>query len=396
MSPSPSHRLAVLALLTTLVDVPGLCSGASLPRWWLLAIGLPLVVIPNPRHLAPAAAAGLVIAIIWAVILAPWAPLTGLLDLYFLAVITLAIVVAAHPDVDVDPAITAMCAGVVVSSIIAAGQGLGIIDPWGSVRPVGLFLNSEVLAETAAPLLIYALARGKIGLVIALIPAIVFPAGRIALVAVALGVGLIAYRHVTYVARRWVVPVIVIIAVVGVMVLTALGGIDRVETLTERFNLWVEAIGDLTMVGHGLGWWAATHAGFGGWVHSEPLQYIVELGLPGLGIFVVPVILLTRGTSLRSPHEICLVVLAVEAVVSLPLHLPVTALLWALLVGGLARARNLSGLAGCLIRTYHRTGSFDLPKPGGGDAHGPGGPDVSVRREPEAPAGRPAGITGVI
>ena len=88
--------------------------------------------------------------------------------------------------------------GLAVSSAISIGQLAGWID-WPSINiPSGLFLNKNFMAEAAALVLIWLIAERVWWLAILVAPCVVLAGARGALLALAIGLGLLTSRRLSW------------------------------------------------------------------------------------------------------------------------------------------------------------------------------------------------------
>jgi hypothetical protein len=338
-------RFPAAAFLVAAAFVPGIFSSASMPRWWAIAIAVPLCSRMDPRALDPRIAALLAAGLAWCAASLSWSPdpLDGGLNLLMLALLSLAMIAAAG-EADVEPAIEAFGWGVGVSALIAVPQSMGWSPVYQITSPAGLFASSEVLAEVAAPVLVWAALRrphgARItphwGLVALMLIPLALCHSRIA-VAVA-AAGLVAgWRP----SRSWHRPAALILLSVAAVAAVGLFGAGKMQSGLDRVVLWGAAVQSITPVGRGLGWWAFAHPGsIEEFAHSDALQMMVEVGGGALFFFAVPVLILLRRDAGSTAERAALVTLCIEAVVSFPTHLAAPGFLAAVLAGGMARARR--------------------------------------------------------
>lgn len=331
------HRLAAVAFLLAVAWVPNIFSYASMPRWWVLAVGLPLAADLDPRKLVATPAGALLAAgLAWAAISLAWAPIPrdGVLDWFFLALLAFSTTAAIERPEAVENALAAFSWGLAVSSAIAVAQRLGWNTPWIPGSGVGaLFLNSEVLAETAAPIFAWAVfSRRWTSAAIALAPLAVCNS-RIAVVAAAVGLW---FSWRTDRTLKVCVAILVLLAIP----LALLGAGDlKIGSAGTRIVLWAAAVESVVPLGRGLGWWAAAHPNPMETVaHSDALQFVVDLGIGAMPFLLVPVAALFGGGD--DAKRAAFVVIVAEAAVSFPLHLPATVFLAGLLAGALAADRR--------------------------------------------------------
>lgn len=330
------NRLAAAAFCVAAAYCPGLFSGATSPRWWVIAIGLPLASDLDPRKLDPVVAWCLTAGLAWAAASLTFAPdvAGGALDLLFLVLLALTMTAAAGVD-DVKPVVSAFGWGVAISAALAVLQTLG----WSPVEqisaPAGLFFSSEVLAETAAPILAWAAFERRWVLAAAMSAPLALCGSRIAVFAVA--VGLICGWRASRSIKAGFLLAAAVVAAASVWAL----GVGKLSSGAERIGLWMTAVDSLTPVGGGIGWWAAAHPGaFDEFVHSDALQMMVELGAGAAFFFAAAAIVALRARAAEPGEIAACAAICTEIAVSFPLHFPASGFLAAVLAGGMARRRS--------------------------------------------------------
>ena len=228
--------------------------------------------------------------------------------------------------------------GLAVSSAISIGQLAGWID-WPSINiPSGLFLNKNFMAEAAALVLIWLIAERVWWLAILVAPCVVLAGARGALLALAIGLGLLTIRRLSWLTLG-------LLAAVAGLFIIGLWGPDPVDwpfaTLGERWSIWVDTVHGIGFLGSGIGSYgfmphpmqpdgALMHA------HNDYLELVYELGVVGaiLGALFA--------WELRGPlnsARLVLIVFAVEACFAFPSHLPATLAIAALVAGHAVRDR---------------------------------------------------------
>jgi hypothetical protein len=174
-----------------------------------------------------------------------------------------------------DDALTGACLGVGVSALfcLAALAGYPLAEQT-EAHFSGLFYNSEVLTEFAAPLLVWALLSRRWALVACTVLPLLINGSRISVLAatVALVYGLWP--------RGWRARV----ALIGTVVL-ALGAVllyftswnHKLGSVALRAIFWLSTAFAITPLGHGLGWFRSANLSTE-FAHSDALQALAELG----------------------------------------------------------------------------------------------------------------------
>ena len=332
--PSAPFRLAVLAFVVSVAHWPAIFSAPYMPRWWAIAAGLPLLFglgrWEGETRIGMLALAGMA----WGAVACALseAPLTTLVPLYLTGLLIVAAGVGSTQR-DFSPVMVGFAAGAAMSSAVAVAQIAGwSAIPMVGAAPGGLFYNSEVLAEFAAPLLVWAIVARRWGFVVALAVPLALCQSRIAVLAVAVGL-LWAWKPAWRLAKPLVIVALTVAAIAAIMLL----GPEKFDSAWHRLVLWGAALHSLTPLGSGLGWWASAHPfAYEEFVHSDALQWLVEIGPGALFFIAVPVLIFWRRIADRALGG-CFAALCFEALVSFPLQVPATGFLFAVLAGHLAR-----------------------------------------------------------
>jgi hypothetical protein len=329
------NRPAIAAFIVAVAYWPGLFSAASMPRWWAIALAVPLAFDLDPSNLRRPFAVCLLAFLACAaasIIVAPDVQAASL-DLLFLGLLV-AVAFGAAGVENIDEVVSAFCWGIAASAVLCVPQAMGWSPVFQTSPPAGLFTNSEVLAEIAAPLLIWAAMKRRWPQAALMLIPLALCHSRIAVLAVAVG-ALYAWPARSLWAKVGIAAALLAAGAASVAVF----GPDKIGSGMTRFVLWGTAVESIVPLGRGMGWWAFAHPnGLEQVVHSDVLQYAVELGAGSIFLLLVPFFVINGGSG-HAAERAAFVVLCTEALVSFPLHLPASGFLVALLAGGLARER---------------------------------------------------------
>ncbi len=330
-----SHRFGIWAFLIGIAFIPGLMSAAILGRWAIIAIGIPLVAQIR-FNFPPAIQFAVAMGMAWACASIMVAPDTrdSALQFFFMAMLVGVMGVASQLE-SLDDPLEGLCWAMGVSSLFAISALLGhrLVDQGSIERYSGLFYNSEVWTEIAAPLAVWAIVSKRW----VLVPLTAFPlflnGSRISVFCV--GVALL-YAYWPRTARTRVAVLTAAVAVIGAVLIHQTYGAFKLGSLAQRFMIWDYTAMAITPAGQGIGWYRASHV-TEEFAHSDVIQALAELGLGALCFAVIPVYALwhRRGTN---AERAAFIVICIELVVSFPLHVPANAFLVALLAGYLVRS----------------------------------------------------------
>lgn len=326
-------RAAIWAFVVAAIYVPGLLSPAFTPRWAAIAIGAPLVSRLDPRRLDPVIAVLGLCAFVAAALSLRMSPdpLAGSLELIYLAILGVVCIAASNLD-SLDDIMTGLALGIGLSAAVCVIQSAG----WSPLRqtgasPSGLFVNSETLAEFAAPVFLWLVLRQKLALAAVVAVAVILCQSRVATMAVVLGLAY-AWRPKSRVLLGLIAAAIVACAVA--MLLAWGVGPARFMTAMQRVSLWGFTLDNLSFAGHGLGWFVSVDP-TDEYAHSDVLQAMAELGIGAAFFVALPVLIfLNRGSYVE---RAALIAIGFEALVSFPLHMPASGFVAACLAGFMAR-----------------------------------------------------------
>jgi O-antigen ligase len=217
--------------------------------------------------------------------------------------------------------------GMACSAAVAVLQLAGWIH-WPTINvPSGLFLNKNFMAEAAALVLIWLIVERVWWLAALVAPALALADARGALLALGVGLALQSWRR-----PSWLMGGLL----VAEMVLFGYGmATHSAATTVERLDIWQESVDNLGFFGTGIGSYGfmphQLHAdGFSMHAHNDYLELVYELGLIGLGLWVL---FMRELWGPLNSVRLVLIVFAVEACFAFPSHLPATMALAALAAG---------------------------------------------------------------
>ena len=318
---------------------PGLVSAAVAPRWSLLAIGLPAISWLDPRRLSTAALVGLSFGITHAALTVIAMPagsgrLTGTLELYHLLIFGAAILAGAGLS-SLDGVMKGAGAGMAICSGIAIAQMFGWDGITQAAVPAALFFNRDILAETAAILVVWGLFRPVYWVAAAGAVPLALCQSRTALLMFGVPFAWWLLRK----APRNTIPALLLLGLgLGGVALWFSIGPGKIASVSERLMAWSECLHRLSAWGYGLGSFTEAFPRME-YAHSDILQAASELGL-GTLFFVAPFVVAFRGRSDTEAEPLALIAGTVCLAVAFPLHMPASTLLIGLLVGFLARRRE--------------------------------------------------------
>lgn len=337
---APGFWLGAFSFAVMVTLVPGIAAPATTPRWALLSAVVPFLAsfsLPTKFDVAHALGA---LFLGWCAITLAWTPnLWDGLDALWKLVLFAGLFCIGAALRDLRPVWIGAALGIGVSSALAIGQLFGvelverIEGPTGMAA--GLFMNKNFLAEPAALVLIGLVWHRLWWLVPLVLPAVVLPGARGALLALAVA-GIVALRG----WWRVYAGALAALAVVACVVLAKNG------SFPERMIIWTSTLDGLTWLGNGIGSFYAlfpSHAPAWDFLTSRPvhahndwLELAYDLGLPGILMLLGAFYCALRA---EGPDRLVLIAFITEGCLGFPLHFPATVFLAALVAGRLCGDR---------------------------------------------------------
>ena len=387
------HKWVALGFMVSAAYLPGI-QGSFVPRWAVIAVGVPLVSQIDPRRVPTwmLVILGFIFCIAsLSIIHSPW-PMAGIGELIFMLLLSLTFISTAAM-VSLDDVMIGLAAGLSLSTALSVAQWLG----WspvvtGSTSPSGLFYNSEVLGEFSALIAAWFIAKfmddrsvqSAALAVMALVPTFLSHSR--------IGIFVVAVALIVAWGPKWKV----LLSVVGVALIGGCAAVifTKLGESVHRITLWGTTIMSMSFRGNGLGWASAAFP-FEEFSHSDMLQAVAELGFGALALLYIPFAAFRGTRGCRAEYALFAAVL-VEVAVSFPLHFPATGFVSAVVAGYLVGLGPV--LCGIAPASYprHEPRSFWRGDASGADAFRSKqvGSLVSVRSvstEPASVRGQTAG-----
>lgn len=317
--------MAMLGFTVSTAILPFQLEGDFVPRWAAMAVGIPIVSRLDPRALSEPMRLLLGFLLFVCAISLVQTPffLVGMNDMVFVVILSLAFLMGAGLDT-MDDLMAGIGVGLSLSAGLVAVQYFAKWSPFpvGSLTPGGLFYNSEVMGEFAALVLVWAVAKRKIGIGAASAVALALSFSRVGLGAAAIGL-LVVWRP------RWrvLLPALLAVLIAGLALLL----FTKFSSSLHRPILWGATAMSFTPLGRGLGW-ASLAFPEEEFSHSDALQALVELGVGGLALALIPIAAFRGKRATHAEHALFTAIL-VEVFVSFPLHFPASGFLAAVMAG---------------------------------------------------------------
>ena len=337
-------RLALLTLAVGLVYIPGLPSGASAPRWWVLALGLVVVLWKQPLNGNFPGLRLVLLFVTWCALglfwtATPWDTLEGIF-----AVVLLGTVFLLATQTKNLYWCWEMAAFVCWFQVPVLLLQLFSDIKFNALGVSGLFFSKNMLSEFALAAGVGVLFTQNRWLVVGpvlclLLPTLHDPAWEVVLGG---GLALVVFAACQKFERPFLLAGC---GIALVLVLGALGVYLKPDSFAERLEIWQATL--YSAYSYPYGWGLNSFADAApNWefVHNDFLQVFFELGVPG--IILAGFVFWRSFSAPGGLAEKCvLAALLGCAMLWWPFRTPATALLAALALGHLygcsARAREL-------------------------------------------------------
>ena len=329
-----------LSFLATALYWPGTISPSETPRFALLAL-VPFLL--RGFQITASHVAGLIF-IAWAALSLAWtaAPLDGVNALLVIFVFACCFCLGSQIE-NMRSVYIGAALGLSLSSLVAIAQWLGYhVVPKVTVIS-GLFVNGNFMAEAAALVVVAIVAERIWWAVPMVLPAVVLPQARGALLAVAVLHCLLNFRH-----RRWFwFAVGAVPAIVLVYIATRGTDVSSIDDRLRYFGRQRSGEQAVTTFGHGLGSFRsrfavidvrAAAAAMPEFAHNDFLNIAFELGVVGLAMFCAFCVTLAGP---MDTARLVLIALFVEMCLEYPTHLPTTGFIGLVAAGHAVRNRYL-------------------------------------------------------
>lgn len=340
--------LAVLAFAVAVGFCPSFLESAGTPRWIILSLVVPWLVlhrawVVTPAHrLGAAYIAWIAIGALWS-----WAWTETLLRVWELALLGGVFCLASAQE-RIKPAVMAFCAGIALSGFLAVPQAMGWTWIHQVAEPAGLFMNKNYLAEAGALALVAAVVYRAWWLVPGCALAALLPQSRGAVAAL----GILA---VVWLWRRDRATAVGAALIGAIYLVWQFQGADPIDSsLGSRVSFWINALAMAWEHPFGTGsFWAAYPAFHDAWwptttgayridmrpqnAHNDALTILAEHGVVGLILMGWFCVLVFRNTGRERWILGCFLALGT---VNFPFYNPATGFLAAMVAGWLCRDRH--------------------------------------------------------
>lgn len=344
-----SHKLQFLfGFLIATAYIPGWIGGTISTSYFVLMIGLPILLynaeIPITRlHLYGTC------FLLYCFVSLAWSYSFNVAFFVFLQMIVCALAFCYGSCLDdLKPIFKGLALGLGVSAVIAIFQKFGFDFVFVAETPnkvAGLFVNPNMYSEISVILLVALLALKQWIWTLVTLPGIVWSYSRAAVTALLICCLIFMWNK----SKAFTILLIPVMA----LAVTAyyLNGHFDISSINERMAIWSDSVRGLTLFGHGVGSYEIllpfyahdldTVKVIPRYAHNDYLHLLFEFGIGC--VFLIPFISLIKNNN-NEKYILCSV--AVIAMFSFPLHIPMSAFMFFLVAGHVARNYVADGCIG--------------------------------------------------
>ena len=335
--------MALLSFLVTVLMIPVFPEGGTEPRWSLLFIVVPLLFAQRYFEKPSLTDVLGIVFLGWCGSTLFWSsdPYEGSIFYFRFLIIGMLFCIGSTRE-SLRPVYTGMAFGLLINSAVIVLQINGLTVLPQVAAPAGLFINKNFSGELAALVIVGLIGERLWWLLPGVIPSLLLPVARAPFLAITVAGTLWLWTK----SRMAAVLVGIVGCSAGVFVYHLRTYND---TLTQRWHVWVDTVGSLTLFGHGFGSFFsaypqfqthdATHIIFEH-PHNDLLQILFESGWVGGLVFIAFLVSVLRGRW-KAPEVYVLLAFLVEGCFGFPLYNPATAFVGALVAGHLNCGRDV-------------------------------------------------------
>ena len=328
-----SIALLAFGALLPCVYLAGVTGAWIETNWAFLYLTLPIGLLFTRIKMTSVHWAGLAL-IAWVGLSTLWGPsnyqsIEGILKF---SVLILGFILGAECK---DPKwlLRGLAIGMTINGILALKQFEGFEGVFQTASPAGLLVNPDTLAETSALVVILLAVENMLyPWALMLWPGLLLTGSRAGWFV--LGVFFVVWL---WGKSKLLSAILLMIGFAGIIY----ASFERFTSSNERLFIWLDTISGLTIYGHGIGSFSylypsfATHlntaAGRPVHAHSDILELAFELGFVGLALATVFMVLVYERAN--QTGKAVLISFVALATISFPLHVPVSAFIFAFMAG---------------------------------------------------------------
>lgn len=336
----PSKIVGTYAFFIMIMFWWGVPDASVLPRWSLVALSPALILWMPPSHITLQHLLGLC-AIGWAALSLHWSAnaYDGVAFVLHMAFLCAVFGLGMRVD-NMRPVYIGAGLGLWLSSVSIGFEWFGYhpIQPF-VMQNAGLFLNPNLLAEVTALVVVGVVIHKIWWLLPGLIPSLIMPGARGALVAVGLTGSIWLWRKSPKLTMAFAVAGLI------VLVLWSIDGGKAMST-NQRLLLTMDNLRCLTFWGFGAGSYDTIFPYCAQSLdimkyrpisaHNDYLQFLIELGIGAVLFFALPISCIWGAFK---AERYVVIAFMVEALFGFPSYMPATAFMAALAMGHLCRDR---------------------------------------------------------
>lgn len=326
--------------------IPGVIGLASNTSWAIMWLAMPLLLLKCKIELNTINILGLIF-LSYASLSLLWSP-HGMLELLQLFALASVFVWAATLK-NLRRIVLGLSIGLTISAIIATLQYFEVetFAFKSTAKSAGLFINSNIYAETSGMLLLLILIYKFWWFIPSALPGLMVSSRAVVL---ALGVSIAMmlwaeYKHKVASIVTFSGSCLIAIAMTlsNSTIIQSSEGTVNLLSVTQRSNMWQDMLSGFTLFGHGIGSFIYKFPEYNAhldtsmflaeYAHNDLLQLIFELGIGALPLILIVVLLL----KVKDAHKYPLIFFIAVSFFGFPLHMPVTIFMVAIVAAQLSK-----------------------------------------------------------
>lgn len=338
--------------------MPGVIGLVSITSWAVMWLVMPMLLLKCKIEITLIHILGIAF-LSYAALSLLWSP-HGMLELMQLLALA-SVFVWGSTLKDLKNVTIGLSIGLAVSSVLAIFQFLGIetfVYTYGGAKPSGLFVNPNVYSEISAMVLLLILINKLWWYIPVVIPGLMVSSR-----AVILGLG-VSLAIMTWAKSKMLSIAILISSWFLAYFITfpsqVINVVNNTASVFQRLYVWQDMLAGFTIFGNGVGSFVYKFPEHNRhidgsvtlveYAHNDLLQLFFELGIGAIPLIAIVALLLM----VKNDYKSALIFFIIIGIFGFPLHMPITAFMFALVAAQLAK----SSLGYSDIVNYFRSNLF--------------------------------------
>lgn len=329
-----------IAILT--VYVPGVIGLSSITSWAVMWLVMPILLLKCKIEITIIHVLGLVF-LSYASLSLLWSP-HGMLELMQLFAIA-SVFLWAYTLNDLKDITVGLSIGLAVSSILAILQffGLDFVYHASDAKLTGLFVNSNIYAETSGMLLLLILINKLWWYIPVTIPGLMV-SSRAVILGLGASLALLMWAKSKTLSILTLISSWLLAYFITYPSTVAIQSDNMTMSVFQRLYVWQDMLAGLTIFGKGIGSFVFVFPEYNKhldsmiiaeYAHNDLLQLFFELGIGAIPLIIIVALLLLKA---NNEYKSALVFFIIIGFFGFPLHMPATSFMLALVAAQLVKS----------------------------------------------------------